>query len=480
MPLPIDSGYNIQPETQVASEITINMYVSETATGTRQKYLRPMRGRHLLETFIGVTGGRATWVVDDKTAYAVVGNGFFRIDSFFNITKLGTLNTQTGYAKIIANQLLPTPQILIVDGSKGYYWDGSAFGTITAAGFPAIPIDADYMDGRFIVADGDTNEWFISDINNIFDWLSADGLPNSETISSRGDIFAGVGVLHRRIYLFGKISMESWYDAGAPQFPFGKDNNFAVDYGLKAVGTKVIDFNMGFFLANTGEGAAYFMRISDNSYYPEKISTKAIDYLISKLKNPGDGASYLTKTADGHIQYITSFTTDNITLVYDNDTDIWFIKQALNKDRDVAQVHFYLNSKHCTIGYNNNKLYEESDEFSDDDGLPIRRLWRSPVIADEGFNHVRLDKLRVAINQLMGDLTTDDAFLKLFLRFSGDGGSTFKNTLPVRIRKMGDFSYLPTFRRIGKGRFPVIELEHVSKAKFSIIGLYLDFEILDE
>jgi hypothetical protein len=480
MPLPIDSGYNIQPETQIASEITINMYVSESATGTRRTWLRPMRGRHLLETFTSATSGRATYVLDDSTAYAVVGNGFFRIDSFFNITRLGTLNTQTGYAKIVANQLLPVPQLLIIDGSKGYYWDGVVFGTITSDGFPLVPIDADYMDGRFLVADGDTNEWTISDINNVFDWLAADSLPNTETINSRGDIFSGLGVLHRRVYLFGKKSMESWYDAGAPQFPFAKDNNFAVDFGLQAVGTKAVAFNMMFFLASTDEGAGYFMRITDASYYPEKISTKAIEFLISTLTNPNDGMSYITKTADGHIQYITSFTTDNITLVYDNDMDRWYVKQALDGGRDIAQVHFYLNGKHCTIGYNNNKLYEESDDFSDDDGLPIRRLWRSPVIADEGFNRVRLDRLRVAINQLMGDFTTPDSLLKLFLRFSGDGGVTFKNAIPVTIRDMGEFQYLPTFRRIGKGRLPVIELEHVSKAKFSIIGLSLDFEILPD
>jgi hypothetical protein len=482
--LSLSSGYNIQPERQVASEVTINMYVARSPTGKSQEWLRPMRGRHLFKSFVSAIGGRATYVLNDTTAYAVVGSGFFRIDSFFNISRIGTLNTDTGYAKIVANQLTPIAQVMVVDGVNGYGWDGETFSVITVDGFPEFPIDADYLDGRVLVANGNTNEWYISAINNIYQWLAPDSTVNFETITSRTDLIAGVGVLHRRIFLFGRLSMESWYDAGRPVFPFDKDNNFAVDIGLESAASLAVGFGRMFFLSNTDEGVGSFMRMTDSSYYPEPISGgekhSAVDYLLSTLTKPEEATSYITKTQDGHIHYITNFTTDNITLVYDDTADAWYLKQSLDGGRDKAQAHFYLNGKHCTIGYNNNKLYEESDEFSDDDGEAIKRVWRSAVLSDKTRNRVRLDRLRVDINQAMGALTTSDDLLKIFLRFSGDGGMTFNNSVDVPARIMGNFDYMPTFRRIGKGRAPVIELTHISKAKFSIIGLWLDYEILPE
>lgn len=62
--------------------------------------------------------------------YVVTGNLFVSVSSNGTVTTLGTLNTSTGYAKIQAIN----SQILIIDGSNGYYYSipANTFATITS------------------------------------------------------------------------------------------------------------------------------------------------------------------------------------------------------------------------------------------------------------------------------------------------------------------------------------------------------------
>jgi len=101
----------------------------------------------------------------------VIGNSVYRINTIVpgqTATLLGNINGTTGYVGIDANQF----QIILVDGSDGWIYDvqDSTFLQITDPAFPANPIDVTYLDGFFVVADGGTNNFYLSSFNNGLIW----------------------------------------------------------------------------------------------------------------------------------------------------------------------------------------------------------------------------------------------------------------------------------------------------------------------
>lgn len=155
--------------------------------------------------FAGVTptsGSRATFVYKNVVTgnlemYQVFGNGVYRITGTtgsLSESLIGNLLTSTGYVGIDAN----TYQIIFVDGQQGWIWDINAdtFTRITDKGFPLQPIDVCFLDGFFIVPDGDTNQFQMSLINQGMVWsggtatFTADDTTDTLTLSTTGEDFA--------------------------------------------------------------------------------------------------------------------------------------------------------------------------------------------------------------------------------------------------------------------------------------------------
>jgi hypothetical protein len=475
--LPVTGGYNRQPEFQADSELTINLYTALDKKSKTPTRLRHMPGHAALGTFPGVTGGRGACVLQqtnslNEIAYVVVGSKFFSIDNANTITFLGTLATSTGYVKIVANQLQPTPQILIVDGVHGYIWNGSTFTTITAPAFPGQPIDAEYLDGHFIVLQGESPNFFISPVNDGLTWSTA----LSAQITSCSDVLIGVAVLHRRLFIFGKRSYETWYSQARGTFPFQRDNNVAYDFGCAATGSITTGYNRIFFLATSEEGVSSIMRITGS--VPEPVSTSAIEYAIHRYTHVEDATSYLTRTADGHLWYVVNFTQDNVTWVYDEETDEWYQRQMLNGSRYIGQAHFFLGNVHHLIGYNNNILYQESDDIWTHDGAPIPYIRRLPVISDENFDKIKIDRIKVDYQKNVGLPISYYEVPILYLAISKNGGATFPMVLQRKMAPQGDFKKRTIFKRLGTGRDIVLEFKNYSKNNFTLFSISIDYEVL--
>ncbi|MCF1193130.1 hypothetical protein LRR18_16195, partial [Mangrovimonas sp. AS39] len=165
-------SYDNQRVSTISAERTVNMFEYLDPQGKRPKVLLPTAG--LVDAglnFGSETGGaRATFVFDDAI-YQVYGDSVFRTTGstgLLSTTLIGNLSTTAGYVGIDAN----TYQVIFVDGQEGWIWDTNAntFQEITDTGFPANPIDVCYLDGFFLVANGDTNTFQLSSFNQGMVW----------------------------------------------------------------------------------------------------------------------------------------------------------------------------------------------------------------------------------------------------------------------------------------------------------------------
>lgn len=172
----IVGSYDNQRVSTISAARTVNMFEYMDPEGKRPKVLLPTSGLLNANFAFGseTGGGRAAFVFKDanQTAiYEVFGSSVFRTTGStgsLSTILLGTLTTSIGYVGIDANQT----QVIFVDGAKGYIWDttNNTFVEITDTSFPAKPIDVCFLDGFFIVANGDTNSFQMSLINNGMVW----------------------------------------------------------------------------------------------------------------------------------------------------------------------------------------------------------------------------------------------------------------------------------------------------------------------
>jgi len=165
----IVGSYNNQRFSSIDAERSVNLFEYIDPLGKKPKSLIYTSGLTDTESdFSSVTGGFRAQFVFNNNEYSVIGNTVFRISTSNVVAILGTITGTSGYVGVAAN----TFHILFVDGTHGYIWDTMAntFTQITDSSFPAQPIDCDYMDGFFIVANGQTNTFQLSMFNQGLVW----------------------------------------------------------------------------------------------------------------------------------------------------------------------------------------------------------------------------------------------------------------------------------------------------------------------
>ena len=171
----IVGSYNNQRSQAISPERTINMFEYIDVEAKRPHCLLSTSGlvdQGIIYSAASATSAFRMEFVFNDALFSVVGNTLYRqtiVAGSFVTTVAGTLLTSAGYLGFDANQT----QILIVDGTNGYiYSDVTGFRLITDPGFPPRPIDCCNLDGFFVVANGATNNFYLSDLNNGLTWSS--------------------------------------------------------------------------------------------------------------------------------------------------------------------------------------------------------------------------------------------------------------------------------------------------------------------
>jgi hypothetical protein len=165
-------SYDNQRISTISAERTVNMFEYLDPNGKRPKVLLSTAGLVNAGLDLGSeTDGARQAFVFNNAIYQVYGNSVYRTTGstgLLSTSIIGTLSTSAGYVGIDAN----TYQVIFVDGEEGWIWDVNAttFEKITDTGFPANPIDVCYLDGFFLVANGSTNTFQLSSINQGMVW----------------------------------------------------------------------------------------------------------------------------------------------------------------------------------------------------------------------------------------------------------------------------------------------------------------------
>jgi hypothetical protein len=344
---------------KISIEKTYNMFMSDN-------FMVPYSGYNIAipaNQFANAIEGRAIFTSTKFNRIVVVeGTGVYLVNiqynqqmemvTFFQVFKIGTLQTETGVVYIAENN---KPQIGISDGTDFYIYD-----PLLSPVFQAIPIDfvpgyLTFHNTYFIMPSIGTNNWRLSGNNDGTTWpndqFSVGALQTKPDNAQAVVRFPSKGNM---IFVMGSIVTEAWFDTGAQLFPYQRNNQFNIDYGCLQPATVAYMDEFVVWLAQNEKSGPIIM-YSDGGM-PKKITTDGIDYLFSTLQNPEDSQGFLYRQ-DGHLFYHINFYSDNLSLFYDFTTQKFYHACDQNLNYFIAAEVAFFNNQYYFITRNNGNLF---------------------------------------------------------------------------------------------------------------------------
>lgn len=383
----VGPAYKMQSQS-ISCQNCINWYPQtiEYPNGSRVAALMPTPG--LKKLFIGeVAATRCLYVLSNGALLAVIGKKLYHSKANkFELTEIGLISA-LGTVRIADNGQVA----LIVNGTYTYAFDLKTL-TLTRLSGSTIPRSTHvlFLDGRFVVNKANTGQFYWSDLYstkvNALSYATAESTPDNIT---------AIVTFNRELWLFGAQSVERYYGTGSSNSPFSRLSGGAMAFGCLAPDS-IVSLATGVIWLGVSEFGGNQIVMSGGGI-PDRISTHALEEEISSFTKTSDASAYAYQI-EGHVFYVISFPSANVTYCFDVSTGLWHQRSFTNAqgihERHRSQHHAYFNNTHIVGDYRNGKLYQlDNNTFTDDGELILRERTAQAVITDQKLT--RFNQLQI-------------------------------------------------------------------------------------
>jgi hypothetical protein len=390
-------------------------------------------------------------------AFAVTPTKFYEVFNDGTFTELGTVDL-SGRVSIANNG----NHVVVVDGKKGFYYKASdnSFAEIVAAAFyPAYSVT--YQDGYFIFERTGTGQFFLSGLLDVtfaaLDYATAEGKPDP-VVSVFSD--------HRELFMFGTETIEVWYNSGASDFPFERNQGAFIEKGCAARHSIAQQNNTIYFVGS--DLIVYQM----SGYTPIRVSTHAVEQSLKGV-DLSTAFAYAYQD-DGHMFYVLTIPANNITWCFDISTGSWHIRESYSAMRHRSNNAIYFNSKTLVGDFENGKIYELSRSYYQDHNEPLVREFTLPTLSS-GREFFTLDSFELDMSSGVGLISGQGSDPKANLEVSKDGGKSFGLIREANIGKCGEYSARCKWNRCGGvGRSFVLKVTISDPVPLDIGGAWVE------
>lgn len=389
------------------------------------------------------------FVVSGTTLYEVTSDGV--------TTVRGTLSSSAGFVGMSDNKT----QIAIVDGPSLYIYAlaTNVLTVISTAGWRGSD-DVHEMDGYFVFVDPDTDQFYISAIDNgtsldALDFSSADSAPDN-IVTHR--------VMHRQLWLFGDFSTEIWINSGEAAFPFSRYNSYTMDVGCVGKRAAINAADTLFWIGQTHRGTGIVYMASGNQ--PQRVSTIAVEQALKASTNLA-GATMWTYQIEGHEFVGINAPGLSTTWVYDAALQQWHERaewdaewQPLRSNLVTAYAGYHF------AGNSYGKLVRLDSTVNNLSGRPLVRERTWPHIKSGVMESLSFLGVELSMNTGYGGTVT--------LEISNDGGKTFGPKLFRSLGAIGRWMQKVRWLGLGSAYNRVFRIRCSDDVPFSIYGAVVD------
>jgi hypothetical protein len=461
-------GYNVAISPQIAYERTINMYVVDNLRTPEQIGFASLPGLNFEKT-INQQQGRPLGLysyrnLTSQDLYQVVGDSFYRNDEF-----IGYVNSTHSPIWWSAT----STQVTFTDGANLYSYDFTT-GVYTVVNAPFIinPGVITAINGRIIVPLLNTNEWYASAINDATSYDSN----RFALFNLIPDVLMGSASVNSRLLLIGQIHTESWFPVASAGIPLNRDNNVTINYGTWASSSILSvtekDGSVAvYWLGRDQGGGAFFAK--SNGTNDERFSTTEIDILLQTLQlNFGISDCYgWYMRINGHLLIYWNFPSANVTLVYDENTNLWFEANMLDGSYFIINAHAFVNGIHYGTSRLDGSLYSISNKYTQyytigNTPENIHRTRIGPRIRAE--EHVRFEFTYFEIKFEQGTAPvgiTPNVWLQTAI-----DDNYYSNSIPMPMGETGQYFQKVFWRALGQGYDILPRIDIYDPIEFYVIG----------
>jgi hypothetical protein len=278
---------------------------------------------------------------------------------------------------------------------------------------------------------------------------------------------------NRELWLIGERTSEVWFDSGGTNFAFARIPGVGPQVGCSAANS-ITRLGVALcWLAKNEQGEN--MVVVTEQYSTVRISNHAIEHAISQYPVVNDAIGYAYEE-EGHLFYMLTFPTADITWCFDTTTMQWH-KRA-NWDAGAAQFHrhrgnAFMNFQDLRIvgDYQTGQLHWMSRTVYTDNGNVLKCLRRSPHVWQKANRQrVFFASLQVEFTPGVGLQVGQGSNPQAMLRFSDDAGFNWSNEIWVSIGKVGETKNRAMWFLLGYARDRVWELSFTDPVPRDIIG----------
>lgn len=437
----------------------LNVYPEITEENAKTKivgYGTP--GLKLLASPLSGGGCRSNGIVFKGNLYFVIGPSLVRLDRFFDVTIVGTLNSHLGRCDMSQNAV----ELMVVDGPDGYTWDGTTFAQIDDLDYPGGTHTSNF-DSFSVVNIPGTQQFAISKIADSRVWDALD----FASAERHPDKLMAIIANRRELWLLGEYTTEAFYNDGNRIFPFSPISNAFIEWGINAPHS-VQKFDNGIiWLGQTERGGVFVVR--SQGYSARVVSQRWLEEEFNGYVTE-DAEAYVYQQA-GHEFYVLNFPTQNKTWCYDAVTKRWHERGAYGVGRQLVNGHGYFNGRNIGCDFRNGKIYEIDLDVYTDNGEHIERIANSPPISDEN-KYLFWPSLELDFEEGVGITEGQGSDPQVMLRISRDGGHVFNYEKTRSMGKIGEYGTRCIFRKIPRTREFVAEIRVSDPVKFVCLGAY--------
>lgn len=446
---------------KISSEETFNMIVSDGALVSFPGYKK----RRALE---GSLGREIYTSYRFKHMIAVVDDNVYSISSDLSTVLIGSLSTFSGDVFIAENL---GGQIAICDGENIYIFNyiNSSFQKVVVDFLPGY---IEFQDTYFIASDRRTNQFRLSANNDGTSWPADAG--HVGQIQTKATNCVAAKVLDRQLYVFGQTVTEPWYDVGYTLFPYQRTNYFNIDYGCVSPATIASAFGAMVWLGSNEKTGISIMLSQGGP--AQRLSNDGMDFIFSNMKNPFDAFGFLFRES-GHIFYVITFPTDNISYVYDFNTKMFFTLVDKDMNHHIARRITFFNGKYYFISLTDGDLYEISSllYMLDDHEMPRFRILkhlRVPSCDRFGVRNISLTMEQgILENENKNDLSILPISIpRIDLSISKDGGESYWNVGSKKMNRFGRRANNCNFWNIGSSNDLTLKFAFWGNQRWCING----------
>jgi hypothetical protein len=269
-----------------------------------------------------------------------------------------------------------------------------------------------------------------------------------------------------------------WYNTGDSISQFQRiqqafnDVGCAAEWSVATLGPAI------FWLGDSAQGHGVVWMAS--TYAPQRISTHAIEYIISQMSDISDAIGF-TYQQEGHYFYVLTFPTGNRTLVYDMKTQLWHERGQWNTttgdfDRHRARAYMFADGRHYVGDYENGNIYYLDAATYTDNGAVIRRERTGPHIS---YNNARIffKSFELDVERGVGLTAGQGSAPVLMARTSDDGGATWSNEREMSLGALGKYGTRARLNRCGMSRDRIFRVAISDPVKCVLVGAHCDITL---